>query len=282
MAKNENNISENKNLLNHPEKISPWVNYVAVITEPEKLTTKVWPHQTFADWQMKLVLSGQVHYRMELPESELILSPGELALMPPGICHTQRLGTSGKTEFDCVHFLFNRNRDIPFRLKGPKIFRPAEPEQLHTLFCRLQEAFHTPGIYMESIASGIVKEIFLRLFLTRETEGKNIGAMTRFLDINLQKHPGRTDLAERFHCAPEYINQLFKKHLGMSPGEYVQKKLARSAYPLLMRGDSSIKEIAELLGFKNQFHFSRVFRKVYGIPPISLKKKRTEAPPENR
>lgn len=91
--------------------------------------------------------------------------------------------------------------------------------------------------------------------------------MTAYLNEHLLERPGRIELAREFHFAPEYINQLFRKQLGMTPGEYVRRRLAQRAYRLLAGEGLSVKETADRLGFSSPFYFSRVFRAVYGVPP---------------
>lgn len=39
------------------------------------------------------------------------------------------------------------------------------------------------------------------------------------------------------------------------------------AVEMMRNSNMNISEISEILGFKNPFYFSRVFRKVNGIPP---------------
>jgi AraC-like DNA-binding protein len=41
----------------------------------------------------------------------------------------------------------------------------------------------------------------------------------------------------------------------------------REAAQWLGRPQTTVKDVAEALGFADQFHFSRVFKSFYGVPP---------------
>jgi len=43
------------------------------------------------------------------------------------------------------------------------------------------------------------------------------------------------------------------------------------ARQLLFMQDLSIKQIAAMLGYKNQFYFSRAFKREFGIPPTEVR-----------
>ncbi|UKI33900.1 MAG: helix-turn-helix transcriptional regulator [Lentisphaeria bacterium] len=64
----------------------------------------------------------------------------------------------------------------------------------------------------------------------------------------------------------------FKQATGMAPLEYIRRKRLREAELLLLDGDAGIGEIAEKLRFSDQFHFSHLFKKVYGMSPLSFRK----------
>jgi AraC family transcriptional regulator len=60
---------------------------------------------------------------------------------------------------------------------------------------------------------------------------------------------------------------LFKHALGIPPHRYVLQERIREAQRKLAVGRMSISELALNLGFSDQSHFSRAFRKVTGTTP---------------
>ena len=56
-----------------------------------------------------------------------------------------------------------------------------------------------------------------------------------------------------------------------SPVRAFTRYRMEEARGLLARDDLSIKEISARLGFQNQFHFSRLYRKVFGRAPSAAR-----------
>ena len=69
---------------------------------------------------------------------------------------------------------------------------------------------------------------------------------------------------------PDYFRKLFKKEMGISPLKYLTQIRISHAKRLLRlkhRSGMSIQEISWLSGFQDSLYFSRVFKKVTGVPP---------------
>ena len=53
----------------------------------------------------------------------------------------------------------------------------------------------------------------------------------------------------------------------MSPMQYLRRQRTNQAQRRLFESDDSVKEIAEQVGYFNQFHFSRDFNRWTGLSP---------------
>jgi AraC family cel operon transcriptional repressor len=74
--------------------------------------------------------------------------------------------------------------------------------------------------------------------------------------------------------SPEHIARSFRKHLGMSPTQFVNSLRLGYAEKLLFSTDLSVAEIALHSGFGNLSHFHHLFKERYGIGPRTWKKSR--------
>ena len=76
------------------------------------------------------------------------------------------------------------------------------------------------------------------------------------------------DLAAVAGKSVSFITHEFKKHVGCSPRQYIEKEKIASARDRLLSGEP-IKKVAADLGFCDEFHFSRVFKRHCGLPPAT-------------
>jgi AraC family transcriptional regulator, arabinose operon regulatory protein len=74
-------------------------------------------------------------------------------------------------------------------------------------------------------------------------------------------------LAERVALSPSRFAHLFTQQLGHSPMRALREARLRHAARLLEGTDLSVERVAAASGFMSPFHFNRVFRARYGVPP---------------
>lgn len=79
-------------------------------------------------------------------------------------------------------------------------------------------------------------------------------------------------LSEIFYINPNYISQLFIKHLGKPFTAYLAEYRVRNACRKLRSGNKSIQEIAADVGIPDPYYFSKIFRKITGVPPREYRK----------
>ena len=70
----------------------------------------------------------------------------------------------------------------------------------------------------------------------------------------------------------DYFSRLFKTHIGMTPRAWLIEARLLRASRVLVSSDKSIAEVSEISGFNCPFHFSRTFRRRFGMPPAQYRK----------
>jgi len=80
------------------------------------------------------------------------------------------------------------------------------------------------------------------------------------------------DLSGKFNISLGYLSTLIKKETGRTYSEYVMSKRLNLAKQLLSDGSLSIQEIVGRVGYKDYFHFNKLFKKHYGITPSKYRK----------
>lgn len=79
-------------------------------------------------------------------------------------------------------------------------------------------------------------------------------------------------LAAQFDLDRSYFCRLFKKAVGKPPQQYILDVRMKKAAQLMRYNDMKMNEIAELLGYSDEFSFSKAFRRIYGVSPQQFKK----------
>jgi AraC family transcriptional regulator len=80
-------------------------------------------------------------------------------------------------------------------------------------------------------------------------------------DLSLAEIAGVADLSQ-FHFA-----RAFRKSTGMTPQQYLMQQRIESAKTLLTQADLPLVEVSLRTGFKNQSHFTALFRKFTSFTP---------------
>ncbi len=93
-----------------------------------------------------------------------------------------------------------------------------------------------------------------------------------YIDKNLNKRIKLDRLAKEMRIDKYNFIRKFKSSTDVTPYQFIlQKKLERSRY-LLQDFKYTLTEIAYLLSFSDQSHFSNSFKKMYGITPNEYRK----------
>lgn len=88
------------------------------------------------------------------------------------------------------------------------------------------------------------------------------------------------DLAQRLELNPAYLIRLFQRHLQVSPKQYMLKLKIEAGAAMLISSTRPVYEIADLLHFSSEFHFSRVFKQHTGQPPREYREAHKQVTPD--
>ena len=84
-------------------------------------------------------------------------------------------------------------------------------------------------------------------------------------------HPLRVEtLAHTFGFERSYLFRIFKARYGSSIKDYITKTRMENAKKLLTAG-YTVCETAGLVGYEDEFNFSKAFKKYHGTSPSHLK-----------
>lgn len=81
------------------------------------------------------------------------------------------------------------------------------------------------------------------------------------------------ELAKKVNIDRSYLTFLFKKHIGISPKQYILKTKMKTACEYLELTNYDITQIASSVGYEDLFVFSRAFKKIIGTSPTEYRKR---------
>lgn len=102
-------------------------------------------------------------------------------------------------------------------------------------------------------------------------EKEIVSDIGKFISENYMNEITLSKLAERYGEKINGISYLFNKHLKMRPIDYLIQYRMTVAYTLLNKG-LSVREVSKSIGYSEEFYFSRLFKKKFGVSPNKLKR----------
>ncbi|MCI6466437.1 MAG: response regulator [Faecalicatena sp.] len=88
-----------------------------------------------------------------------------------------------------------------------------------------------------------------------------------YIRANYGKEMNINDIAIHFSITPTYLSRLFKKYSDIRPIEYLTNYRIQQACDYFSHSQLTVREVAELCGYANQFYFSKVFKQITSLSP---------------
>lgn len=244
--------------------------------------------------ELAYILSGKGKYLVEGKEYDVV--SGDLLICNPGVRHNHIITNpkeatiqfiSGFTNF---HFKNMAPNSIELPDGGCILHTSAELKQELSRHC------YTMIAEKESKQAGryiMFKTHLMQLLLLimreiaevekSEQKGCNfesynksyaVNRIINYLNENYEHKISLEQIAHNMYLSPVYISKIFKEETGESPINYLIKIRLEKAKDILLNADSgSIKNIANRVGYDDVYHFSKLFKKYYGISPLYYKKR---------
>ena len=106
----------------------------------------------------------------------------------------------------------------------------------------------------------------------KEADRRHVSQAEQIIMNNLTKQfPGIEPMAKTVHTSPTKLKALFKDIYGRTMFQYYQDKQMQMAMELLRQPSSTVKQVAELLGYENASNFTAAFKKYHGFLPSEVK-----------
>ncbi|GIP56668.1 AraC family transcriptional regulator [Paenibacillus sp. FSL W8-0186] len=98
---------------------------------------------------------------------------------------------------------------------------------------------------------------------------KELSEIKQYMEEHFHEPLTIAQLAEMANVSPKYFVDLFKKSFGKSAMKYLSELRINQAKRYLLSGEGQLRlrDIAQMVGYSDEFYFSRKFKKEVGISP---------------
>lgn len=101
----------------------------------------------------------------------------------------------------------------------------------------------------------------------KQPQRKEIIEAQLYVLRSLHRRVTQEEIAEHLHLNPSYFSRLFKRETGETFVEFVTRAKMEKAKELMDQTDSTVEELAELLGYENKSYFLKCFKSYSGLTP---------------
>lgn len=116
----------------------------------------------------------------------------------------------------------------------------------------------------------VIEEI-LTLKKPAPTVSPVIQNVMQYLTANCCINLNLTHVAANFSYTPNHLTKRFKQETGITPIQYIILQRTELAKNMLLYSKKNILEISTELGYSDQSHFSRQFKRIVGVSPSLYK-----------
>ena len=96
-----------------------------------------------------------------------------------------------------------------------------------------------------------------------------------YIDEHYREPINLCDLAAQFYISPSHLSRQFKSAYDCTPSNYlINLRISRACELLDETPDLEAKSVSLMVGYSDQFHFSKLFKKYTGYAPSDYRKRR--------
>ena len=230
-------------------------------------------------------------YHCVLNGTEITVSHGELLLCQPGDAHMDHLDPA--EPYDSLRFICSMSDLLPLQNILKKDISPGKQKTAIQNFSAVQSlcdliweeiaAKHQKSF---PVANGIFQGLFWKILTSFDEQlvnenltkkSKSESEVQKFLDIlhrHLNDFPDIPKLCSEIGMSRSKLSRLSQENFNLPPLRmlmHYKMKYARECLDCIP--GITIKELSSKLGFANQFHFSKVYKRFFNTAPSVYMKK---------
>lgn len=243
--------------------------------------------------EMAFVMSGAGRYR--IADKMYDVKEGDLLIFNPGVMHQAFLPEgkdTGTTEFFVgfteVQFQGMYKNYIPLSTDGNILHTSGELRQKIFKICSAMETEKSLGeqgryfvmkaylmqwlVYIIRAVSKPVETVPTGYAFESVNKKYVVEQIVNYFEDHYSEKISLESIAENMYLSTFYISKIFKSETGDTPIRHlINIRLEKAREILEQTPGRSIKEVAAEVGYDDAYHFSKQFKKHYGISPSQIR-----------
>ncbi|MDD3225427.1 MAG: AraC family transcriptional regulator [Clostridium sp.] len=248
--------------------------------------------ENYNDWKTKKVVRKLRHNELFLitggtgyitfKNKQYTAKEGMLFYFRPGAEHSIETDTKDPLKFLSVHFSYVH---VIFEDNKWNLRTESKPLKLHSMqyladyflilqnFKKLVQTWVMKLPNYEFIAKALLQKLLFEIYENTKRENDNysttlkVEAIIKYMHENINHTIKLDDISSLTSLSSTYLAKIFKEVTGYSIIQFFNKMKIDKAKEIIALGDKKINEVSQMLGFKDEFYFSRLFKKIEGISP---------------
>lgn len=237
-----------------------------------------YPKHWHEEFHFCLVLSGggTLNYRRERHQQRV----GSLSIVHPGEVHSNQAFDSRGCSFRNLYaapevigrlaaIILGKQSSLPFFTESPLY-----DSEVIQCYLKLHEGLDAPSSKLEQdelllnfLAALLARHSESRLELAQSgRESEAVLRVREYLTENFAENVSLDQMATVARLSPYHLNREFSREFGLPPHAF-QTQIRIERAKLLLRQGAPISQTAFAVGFVDQSHFTRHFRRLVAITP---------------
>ncbi len=228
---------------------------------------------------------------MQMHDRLVHLRPGALFWMRPGGLYLGDHDKRNRLGVNYIHFdLLKRGRVVTGRVDIHREHRDVlDVEYVETITRRIARAWQSAKVGhtdQADVATQLLRGLLMDMDANESkqanahqprggTERHHYQLAMRAaarLSEDLTNAPSIAEIAQQASCTPDHLTRVFSKVMGMSPQAYLVQRRIDRAKQLLRETGLTVSQIADVLGYRDVYFFSRQFKQKSGWTPTEYRR----------
>lgn len=222
------------------------------------------------DYSLVYVLDGRLNYLID--GRPFNVEKGCFAIIEP----LKKLTFTSDKDFNNYYWLQFSGYDAKkllanLQIKFEKAYNIGVHEDIKKHFSRIFKEFMINDTFFDIAIAALLTELITALSRKAISDNKFSLTSIEYIHKHYNEDISVNYLASLENLSSSYYRTVFKQTMGVTPYDYIISLRINSACFYLGSNNYTIDEIAQIVGYNDQFYFSRIFKKKTGISPLKYR-----------